>query len=222
LNNWIRNRGAASPFWTAINDFSCTGYTAYWETTLAETLFQLTYEFSPRWGIFEYHPDPYMTNNFEYFAQAMELLYANRCQILVPLELWQRADGTYPLIGTPFADAVNSFFDNHWPDSAHRRFDQPYFNTEWIDYLPPEVKNVTFNQGTLSWSNAMWENRPDLTWSTWGEFDHFEVFRGDDMQFIPNPGNMVQETKTYSLGGLQYGYYKVLAVSKLGVTSPIP
>ncbi len=221
LNNWIRNRGAASPFWTAINPYSCAGYTAYWETTQSETLFQLSHDYSPRWGIFEYHPDPETTQSQSYFLSSLEKIYQYRGQIVVPLYLYQSVNGNYKLIGTPFADAVRSFIDAKWPGTDSNRFDQPYFNSAWINYLPPDVQDVTFNNGTLTWSNTMWQDRPDLTWDRWGEFDHFNIYRGDASTFEPNPANFVMTTTGYAATGLAPGNYKVLAVSEIGVTSPV-
>ncbi|MCD4655331.1 hypothetical protein K8T06_15530, partial [bacterium] len=36
IGNWVRERSSASPFWTAINQYSNVGYTAYFETALQE------------------------------------------------------------------------------------------------------------------------------------------------------------------------------------------
>ncbi len=221
IGNWIRERGSASPFWSAINPYSNAGYTAYFETALRDDLFQITRILSPRWGLFEYHPDPFHSQELDFYVESLELLYANRCQILVPIEMYQDDDGNYQLIGSHFETAVNLFFASTWPGTDHLRFDQPYFNDTWIDYLPPPVNNVAFSNGTLSWSMFIWESRPDITWDDWGEFDHFAIFKGNSPDFTPDSSNRIATTQAASLDGLAPGHYKVLAVTKDGLTSRI-
>ncbi len=221
IGNWIRERGSASPFWTAINPYSNAGYTAYFDTALRDDLFQVTRLLSPRWGIFEYHPDPFHTQEPGFYLDSLEALYSSRCQILVPIELYQDDDGNYKLIGSHFETAVNLFFASPWPGTDHRRFDQPYFNETWIDYLPPPVRNVAFSNGTLSWNMLIWESRPDISWADWGEFDHFAVYRGDSSDFTPDSSNRIATTQSSSMNGLVPGHYKVLAVTTGGLTSRI-
>ncbi len=221
IGNWIRLKGSASPFWTAINPYSNMGFTTYWETALNEPLFKIVSDLSGRWGIFEYHPDPFMTHDKLFFAQALDLVYRYRVQIICPLHLFSTAEGTYPLIGTPFEEALNDFFTASWPGTDHRRFDQPYFNQAWVDYLPPPVQDLQMTSTTLTWSETIWPQRRDLTWVNWGEFDHFEIFQGMIADFVPNPGNRIGKTTQYSFPIMQPGHYKVLAVSKSGLTSPI-
>ena len=219
IGNWYRERGSASPFWTAINPYGNSGYTAYFETTLQEDLFLVTRTLSPRWGFFEYHPDPFGTQDVAYYTASLESLYRHRCQILVPIELYQDNEGNYRLIGSGFETAMNQFFGAVWPGTSHRRFDQPYFNETWIDYLPPTVRNVSLNGTTLSWDMTIWATRPEIQWTDWGEFDHFSVYRGSSADFIPGPDNRVTTTQSASLEGMTPGYYKVLAVTRDGLTS---
>ncbi len=220
IGHWIRERSSASPFWTAINDFGNAGYTAYFDTTLQDDLFLVTQILSPRWGMFEYHPDPFMEQSLEYYRDALEKLYTYRCQILVPLELYQAADGNYRLIGSPFETAVNTMFAATWPVTGYQRYDQPYFNTEWISYIPPQVTGIHADAGTLYWNACIWPERPDLLWTDWSPFARFEVYRGAQPDFIPDESNRVAVTTSNSAGvGNDPGYYKVLAVTQDGHAS---
>jgi hypothetical protein len=220
LGNWVRERSSASPFWTAINSFSNAGYTTYFDTTQEDVLFLVTQMLSPRWGLFEYHPDPFLTQPLGYFTKSLEMLYKYRCHILVPLDLYEAEGGDYGLIGTVFETAVNEFFDAVWPQTGGRRFDQPYFNDTWINYIPPAVRNVHFGEGVLSWSPVIWGSRPDLLWTDWGEFDYFAIYRGDSADFVPNPSKLIATTKDSQLPGLNSEYhYKVLAVSRANLVS---
>ncbi|MBN1297795.1 hypothetical protein JXA80_13525 [bacterium] len=219
IGNWVRERGSASPFWTAINDYSNAGYTAYFETTLQDSLFLVTQMLSPRWGMFEYHPDPYMEQPVSYYLSALEKLYQYRCQILVPLELYQADSGTYALIDSNFETAVNHMLTAVWPGTLHRRFDAPYFNTEWVDYVPPAVSGVQRTGDRVTWSPVMWSSHPDLTWSDWGEFSHFDVHVGSSADFVPDSGTYVGSATGMSFEPVGPGYIKVLAVSRPGYTS---
>lgn len=219
IGNWIRERGSASPFWTAINSFSNAGYTAYFETALQKDLFRVTRILSPRWGFFEYHPDPFMTQDVDFYIASLDALYESRCQIIVPLELYGTADGYYKLIDSQFETAVNQFFASVWPGTSHNRFDQPFFNETWIDYLPPPVRHVSFTGNTLTWDMTIWESHPGLIWTDWNEFQHFAVYRGDTPDFTPGPTALITTTRSATQSGLPSGYYKVLAVSRDGLTS---
>ncbi len=220
IGNWIRERSSASPFWTALNPYSNAGYTTYFDTTQEDVLFMVTQMLSPRWGLFEYHPDPFFTEPLEYFNTSLETLYQYRCHILVPLDLYDAEGGDYGLIGTIFETSINTFFNAVWPESGGRRFDQPYFNETWIDYVPPDVSHIQFAGGVLSWSPVIWDVRPDLLWTDWGEFDHFAVYRGSRPDFVPNASKRISQTRDSSLAGLATGYYyKVLAVSRADLVS---
>ncbi|MCD4655175.1 hypothetical protein K8T06_14735, partial [bacterium] len=181
-----------------------------------EDLFLVTQLLSPRWGMFEYHPDPFMTQPASFFLEALEKLYKYRCQILVPLTLYSASDGSYKLIDSPFETAVNQFFSQKWPGTTHSRFDQPYFNTEWIDYFPPEVVGIQKVGERVSWNSFIWSDYPALNWTDWGEFDHFEIYSGDTPDFVPNASNYIGSTNNnwFDASGT---HFKVLAVSKAGL-----
>lgn len=221
LGNWIRHRGSASPFWTSWNPYSRMGYTMFFDTAFQESLFSVTHDLSPEWGIFEYHPAPFMDEDSAYFLAALELVYRYRCHIICPLELRESWEGIYQFIDTPFETAFNQFFAQNWPESSHRRFDQPFTNYEWIDYTPPQVSNVQFSGSTLTWNSTIWASRPDISWETWGEFDRFEIFRGDMADFQPTSRNRIATTRSNSLTDLPGGFYKVIAFSKLGLSSQL-
>jgi len=216
IGNWIRERSSASPFWTAMNPYSNAGYSAYFDTTLQEDLFLVTQMLSPRWGLFEYHPDPFMTQPKSYFFDALEKLYKTRCQILVPLTLYNAPDGSYKLIGSQFEEAVNQFFAEKWPDTDHSRFDQPYFNEEWVDYIPPLVTGIKKIGSRVSWNSFIWNEFPDLNWTDWGEFDHFEIYSDDVPDFIPDSSNRIGSTRDNWFDSSK-SYFKVFAVSKAGI-----
>ena len=222
LNNWIRHKASASPFWTGFNQYSSPGFTAYWETTQDEIFYQVMDILSSNWGLFEFHPDPDNTSSIDYFINAMELLYKYRCHTVLPLELYGYSNGRYKLIGTVFETACNSSFSNLWPGTAHRRYDNPYYNDEWVDYLPPSVKDVQIISDQMTWSDKMWTNAGNQPWTLWGEFDHFDLFQGDTPDFTPSVLNRIDSTQSYQKTGLNPDkYYKVLAVSKTGLTSPV-
>jgi len=174
-----------------------------------------------RWGIFEYHPDPFNEQDLAFYTHAIELLYQYRAHIILPLDLYAFGDGSYQLLGSSFEVAFRNFFSANWPGTSHRRFDQPYFNQEWIDYLAPAVTGIQFQDDTLSWSNSLWPQRPDLTWKVWGEFDRFDIYQDENPDFIPNPSNRIGTKTGYSFSGLTPGNYKVLAISKTGLSSPV-
>ncbi len=219
INNWIRFKSSASPFWTAVNDYSNPGFTVYQESAYQELLFSFVFSQYEQWGIFEYHPDPYLSHPKAYFNEALAILYRTRPRVVVPIELHGSSDGLFRLLGTPYETAWQEFFTATWPDSNHRRFDQPYTNITWIDYLPPSVNDIHFTDGTLTWSPVIWPDRPDITWNDWGEFDHFEIFSGDAPEFVPNAGNRIARTKSYSISDLDPGHYKILAISRVGLPS---
>lgn len=219
LGNFYRERSSASPFWTAINEFSNPGYTAYFDTTHQDALFLATQYLSPRWGLFEYHPDPFKEQNLDYFLTALEKLYMYRCQFLVPLELYHLENSNYQLIGSDFQTAVNLFLSTNWPGTEYPRFDQPYFNTQWIDYTPPPVTGESLDNGLLTWSNQIWSGHPH-TWSQWSSFSHFEVYGGSSPDFDPHTHTpLTTATSTSATVDTQWPHYKVLAVSKAGLKS---
>ncbi len=152
---------------------------------------------------------------------SLEKLYASRCQVLVPLSLYSLDDGNYQLIGSHFETAVNLMLSANWPGTNNPRFDQPYFNTHWIDYVPPAVTGETVSNGYLSWNATIWSQRPTVNWSDWGSFSHFEVYKSTNPDFIPDSTNLF--ATDISETGIQVGtdaaYYKVLAVSEAGLRS---
>lgn len=223
IGNWIRERSSASPHWTAFNPYSNPGFTAYFDTTLQEDLFEVASSLSEFWGMFEFHPDPFLEQPVSYYLQALEALYKQRCKILVPIDLYETSSGNYRLIGSQFETAVNLFLQSRWGDSSSKRFDQPYHNTTWIDYRPPEVTGLTLSQNKIVWNASIWKERTDIEWTNWNDFRHFEIHVGDHVDFTPGVQSLLGTTRNNWFDvpstTIGTGFFKVLAVSQTGLKS---
>jgi len=187
---------AGSPTWTGYIEGGGIGLSVYFDNTIANNAKQLTNDI----GLFEIYTQGTDTTN------ANSLVYKYRIHIVSP-DWWEKVKGF------PNENIYKDFF-NSLPE-------QPYNNTQIVDYSPPQVTGVSASLSSgkvkINWSNLIWPDEK-YEWSVWRDFDHFEIFRDSTSDFIPSSSNRIGTSNTYSYEDLNPAsgkpFYKLIAVSK--------
>jgi len=101
-----------------------------------------------------------------------------------------------------------------------------------LDFVfdPPRVLGLVSGpsrdktEARLKWNPRIWNGRPWM-WTDWGDFEHFEILRGDGSDFPADRAIVVGTTKepffdseTLDAGSV---YYRVRAVNVKGVAGPV-
>lgn len=211
-----RLRSGADPIWTGHLKLSNnTGITKFGYIDPATVT-----QYSPSWGIFEWHPMPGAVptdqNLYSTSFSNLNTYYQNNCHALFP-GWWdyETIPNIFPLPDSKFAEAIRSF--------GSARKEQPYTRKDQTvpNYTPPQVQNVEVisidaQTDMIRWSQEIWKEYPE-TWGMWTKTGTFEVEESTDN------ANWTQIANTYAFSAKADNrqpattyYYRVRANTKTG------
>ena len=229
-----RYYSSASPLWTA---------DVYPEVGLGVTLYDINFgtwfarttlygigaasAMSDNWAALEYNPEV-IPANVSASLSGVQTLYNEMVRLyngdphVISFFVWQGSSHIYDFKGNNRETAAKQFFDAI-DDTAG----QPIGTV----FTPKKVEKFTgsYNAAAgvinLSWSAKIWTNLTH-SWTDWGDFKEFVLYRGYTEDFIPNKSSEIlrQTGSSHIDFGFNYGgmvYYKLAAVNTKGETGPI-
>jgi hypothetical protein len=230
-----RYYSSASPLWTA---------DVYPDIGLGVTLYDINFgtrfarttrygigaanAMSDNWAALEYNPEV-IPETVSTTLSSVQTLYNEMVRLyngdphVISFFVWLgRNHNIYDFKGNNRETAAKKFFDAI-KDTAR----QPIGTV----FTPKKVENFTGGYSAttgvinLSWSSKIW---PSLTytWTDWGDFEEFVLYRGYTEDFTPDKSSEVlrQTGSSHIDYGFNYGgmvYYKLAAVNSKGETGPI-
>ena len=230
---------SASPLWTAdIQPYGSVGATIYDikfppEVNPNEFVRTTQYaleavsEMADNWAIMEYdaetYPEGLAVEESSVADILSEYLKVYRAKPhLINFFRWQDNSGEHQIKGKNKEKALRQFIARI-RDKARR------VDLEFV-FDPPQVidfqgqHDSTTNYNRLWISGRIWSGHP-WKWKQWGDFDHFEIFRGETADFPLDENHKLAETSEYSYvdktakAGQTY-YYRIRAVNVKGVAGP--
>jgi hypothetical protein len=230
-----RYYSSASPMWTA---------DVYPDIGLGVTLYDINFgtwfartslygigaanAMSDNWAALEYNPEV-IPENVTATLSSVQTLYNQMVRLyngdphVISFFVWKgNSSNIYDFKGNNRGTAAKQFFDAI-KDTAR----QPIGTV----FTPKKVENFTGSYSAttgvinLGWSSMIW---PDLTytWTDWGDFKEFVLYRGYTENFTTNKSSEVlRKTGSSHVDyGFNYGgmvYYKLAAVNTDGEPGPI-
>lgn len=218
-----RYYSSASPMWTA---------DVYSDIQMGLTIYNLAGHSSTEYGVpaadalgddwaaLEYDPE----TNTAASLSSVNTLYNDMIKVydggphVINFFKWQDPGDEHQMKGTRRETAAKQFFDvikNKARQSTSTMFTGPAVSS----------LSGSQNSGTglvdLSWSSKIWSNL-SYTWSQWGDFKEFAIYRGYTSNFTANSSSKIGQTTStsFSDGGFNSGttvYYKVAPVNDNGV-----
>jgi len=232
-NKNARYYTSASPLWTAdIAPYGSPGATIYdikfpdWFARSTQYGVPAISAMSKNWAIMEYDAETY-PSGFEVTQGSSELILEQYMNIykynvhLVNFWRWWDESGEHRIKGMNKEAALKQFIEKI-RDKARRKdlnivFDPP----KVIDFSGKyETDTIQIQVSGKIWKNHPWE------WKEWGNFSHFEIFRGEEPSFSADDAHLLCKIKEYVyydssvVQGKNY-YYKIRAVNSLGVCGPL-
>jgi hypothetical protein len=230
-----RYHSSASPLWTAKNYTDVgVGVTIYdikypgWFARTSKYAIEASDALSDNWAALEYHPEviPIGINStisdVSTIYNEMIRLYNGNPHVISFFKWMDSSPSTseYRYKGNNRETAAKQFF-NAIKDKAR----QPVSTV----FTPKQVEGFSgsYNAGrvNLNWSSKIWT---DLihTWSHWGDFKEFAVYRGYTSDFTPNGSSKIAGTTNSSYTDTDFAfnttvYYKIAAVNSSGGAGPV-
>ena len=229
---------SASPLWTANNlPYGSAGATIYdikFPPEIVPEMFRRTTQFilpdisamSPNWAIMEYDAEtypgafPYTQSTPQNILDQYMRLYSYRPHLI---NFWRWIDEGYDhtIKGMNKEIALRNFI---------ARIRDKARNTDLnVVYSPPKVTGLTGGyaggagielrlDGKI-WPDASWE------WKDWGDFAHFEIYRGTSSDFPTDTAHSLGQTNNYTYTDTtallpSAFYYKIRAVNGAGAAGP--
>jgi hypothetical protein len=230
-----RYYSAAAPMWTADvysdNGLGITLYDIKYPTWFARTTkygIDGASSLSDNWAALEYHPEV-IPLNINSTISSVSTIYAQMVKLyngnphVISFFKWVDSSpntSEYRYKGNNRETAAKQFFDAI-KDKARQPIDTMF--------TPKQVENFTgsYNAGiiTLSWSNKIWTDLSH-TWSKWGDFKEFAIYRGTDPDFAPSGSAKIVGTTATSYKDIGFPfnstvYYKLAAINDDGVAGPM-
>ena len=228
-----RYYSSAAPMWSA-DAYPDTGLgVTLYDVNLGSTYYRTTLYgidgaagMSDNWAALEYNPDVIpagvsatLGSVSEIETQMMKLYNGN--PHVISFFKWKGDTNEYRFKGTNRETAAKNVFDDI-KDRARQGVGTVF--------TPGQVGNLagTYDPGggtvNLSWSSLIWTDL-QWTWSDWGDFKQFVIYRGYTSNFIADGSSELarQTAATYADSSFQAGgyvYYKVAAVNKNGAVGP--
>ncbi len=224
----------ASPLWTAdILPYGLMGATIYdikfpdWFARTTIHALPAISAMSPKWAIMEYDPETYPLG-FDVTESSVDFILDQYLNIydykvhLINFWRWWDKSGEHRIKGMNKEKALKNFIQKI-RDKARRKdlnivFDPP----EVVDFIGRNI--VDTGEIQLEVSGVIWRGHP-WEWKDWGDFSHFEIYRGDEPNFPADSDHLLANTEKYiykdtsTLPG-KYYYYKIRAVNSKGVPGP--
>jgi hypothetical protein len=225
-----RYYSSASPLWTA-DAYADTGmgitmYDINFGTFYARTSQYILPEISgvsTNWGVMEYNPEVVpsgfnveMSSPQEISAQIMRL-YNYDAHFFAFFKWTNTLEHQYK--GTNREAAAKLFFDDI-KDKARRPL-STVFTPKTVEQFSGYYHS-TSGAINLSWSRKIWSDL-DHTWSDWGDFKEFVIYRGYTETFQANASSEIARTTDYSYSDSGFTmsdavYYRIAAVNVNGET----
>jgi len=233
-NKNARYYTGASPLWTAnIIPYGSPGGTIYdikfpdWFARTTEYGVPAIAKMSSNWAIMEYDAETYpigfnvSQSSAEFILEQYLRIYQHNVH-LINFWRWWDTSGEHRIKGMNKEVALREFI-RRVRDKARRTdlnlvFDPPAVAGVWGKYVP-EKRVMRLELGGRIWPDLEW------MWKDWGDWAHFEVFRGEEAGFPLDVAHRVGTTKDYVfedssvVEGKVY-YYRVRAVNVKGVAGP--
>jgi hypothetical protein len=238
--NNARYYTSASPLWTAdVSPYGSAGATIYdmkFPPEVNPAVFvRTTYWILPdiqalssNWAIMEYDCETYPQGlTVEQSAPDVILeqyhrIYSNRVH-LINFWRWVDPDGEHQIKGMNKETALRSFIRDIRDKARSTNLS--------VVYTPPKLAGLSaaYVASPTAGLNVQWSERiwSDLSWkwTDWGDFHHFEVFRGSTSDFAADTAHRIGTATGLSFldTGAQPAvvyYYRVKAFNKSGVAGP--
>jgi len=230
-----RYHSSASPLWTAdITPLGSPGATLYdvkfpngFARTTKHGLEALS-SFSSNWAIMEYDAETYPPA-FNVTESSVEDILAQYLNVysfgphVVNFWRWEDPSGQHQIKGMNKQEALRRFV-KQIRDIARRTDLNTVFD-------PPQVvefsgvHNESSGSNTLSIIGRIWKNQ-NWEWKEWGDFSHFEIYRGKSPNFTADESHLLDSTEDYeysdnSAKSWKVYYYKMRAVNSQGTGGPL-
>ena len=230
-----RYNTSASPIWTANNQpYGSPGATIYdnkfpdWIARTTDNALPAMEAMAPIWAIMEYDAEGYppgfnVTPSDPNFILQQYLRVYQCGPHLINFWRWLESPPEHQIKGMNKEIALRNFIQAIRDKARSRDLA--------VVYTPPQV--VGFRGEFLSsgpavelrltgkiWEGQLWE------WTAWGDFRHFEIYKGTEPGFAADAAHLVGTTREYVFrdaavaAGTNY-YYKVRAVNAANAGGPL-
>jgi len=225
---------SASPLWSAdVTPYGLPGATIYdikfptWFVRTTSWILPAIQAMSSDWAIMEYDAETYPTGFTVAQSEPSSILaeylkiYSYRVH-LINFWRWIDGDGEHTIKGMNKEIALREFI---------RRIRDKGRNTDLTTvFVPPKASapqgaySSASSGVDLAWSDKIWSNL-DWKWTDWGDYHHFEIFRGDRKDFPADTDHMVGTTSSFAYTDKSAQpstayYYRIRAVNVLGARGP--
>lgn len=226
---------SASPLWTArIQPYGSMGATIYdnkfpdWMARTTRYAVPAISSMSANWAAMEFDPETYPVGldvNESSVSVILEQYFNLYYHHVHFINFWRWIDVTieHTIKGMRKQEAVRRFILYIRDKARNKNLD--------IVFDPPKVVELSgsYNTGTvtinLEISGRIWAGH-DWKWKDWGDFSHFEIYRGDEPGFATDAAHLLATTSEYThsdrsiQAGKEY-YYRIKAVNTNDVGGPL-
>ena len=233
-----RYYSSASPLWTAdIEPYGSVGATIYdikfpgYFTRTTDHALEAVSCMAGRWAAMEYDAETYPAGFDVSQSSANKILlqyfrvYKYGPHLINFFKWWD--NGEHRIKGMNKEAALRRFIERvrDWPLRGNALQGDKLSS---VSYDPPRVNGLTGehreNEGTnrLEFSEKIWSGHR-WKWEDWGDFSHFNVYRGESLDFPDDGDHLLAETKKtfYADQNITQGkvyYYRIKAVNSSGVS----
>ena len=199
-----RYYSSASPLWTAdVLPYGSVGATIYdikFPTHFARTTKYILPDISAmssNWAAMEYDAESY-PSGFTVTPSTPQFILDQYLKIydfnihLINFYSWD-GDDSHRIKGTNKEIALEDFVQKI-RDKARKDISIVYEPPEVIDFSGVYLSGsgtASLNLSGKIWEGHLWE------WKDWGDFSHFEIYRSNEMDFRPMPGDLLSTTNEY-------------------------
>jgi hypothetical protein len=226
---------SASPLWTAdVRPYGSVGATMYdikFPKDVNPNEFVRTTEYglaaisemAKNWAIMEYDAETYPPG-FNVSQSETETILEQYLRVydyrphLINFWRWWDADGEHRIKGMNKEKALRLFV-KRIRDKARGRNLSVVFDPPKVAAFSGE-QDIETRMNHLKIGNEIWTGHP-WKWKDWGDFDHFEIYRGEMPNFASDAQHLLVKTADFGYvdGPVEEGevyYYKVRAVNSKG------
>ena len=234
-----RYYSSASPLWTAdIRPFGTIGATIYdikfppelfpgeFARTTLHALPALS-RLTDSWAAMEYDAETYpvglnvQPSSPQFILNQFLNLY-NHGARLINFWRWWDESGEHRIKGTNKEIALRHFVAMVRDKARRKDLDYVFTPPRVVEFSGKYIPET--NTVQLQLSGRIWAGEPWL-WTDWGDFSHFEVFRGEEPSFPADPAHLIFTTRSFffedrGIDPSKKYYYRVRAVNSKGVAGP--
>jgi hypothetical protein len=243
-NKNARYYTSASPIWTAdILPYGSPGATIYdikfpdWFARTTTYGLQAASELHSNWAIMEYDPETYPygldvpESSAEFILEEYIKVYNHNAHLI---NFWRWWDGNkeHRIKGMNKEEALRQFIlrvrDKARKTDMDFVFDPPRvtrFSGQYMDgggsagRRARQAEFIRIEIERYIWLGHPWE------WKQWGDFSHFEIYRGDQPGFTADEAHLLATSTDYiyddsTAQSGKFYFYKIRAVNSKGVAGP--